>query len=317
MQLPSPEIHLEEEELDNFTTIEEFLNDFMDVKQRGNCGGYKCFFHSKRNPNKGYLLMQNKEDPEWCDKRDLTMIHQGWEWSVHLQRDYGLHHLLVQPPFRVQAKNQTTVTRLNEIISQFGFTTFEGTKHTDHFRLPNSPNIGQSTWNEFYVQPVIKSSPNSIMFKCVKSGNHWTQGLEKRQRLVQEVLANIQQHQTLTLPTFTERMRHGTAAVIKAAIEHRWLFRDFQFFIEPSGSIRSLDLDRCCKCQLQPRYENHTLDPRTFQPGDPLPLEDEKRRKRIERKLREMKNCVNTTWTFIKETIDMVERGLDDKSSNV
>ncbi|KAL3937449.1 MAG: hypothetical protein SGARI_002123 [Bacillariaceae sp.] len=193
--------------------------------------------------------MQNYNYPKYCDVRDLNLIKEGYAWSQRFRTEYGIPHFLLGPPKQISAGNTSEqIQALNAAISAFDVSTYSGEKKADFFYTKP---YRKTTWDEFYVQPVHKADPYNIFFKCSKSGNHWSQSIEARKRFVQEVNRRIveqqpqphllfqghlqQQREVFNADIFARRIRRYTTKIIQAATQQEWLFRDFQFYIDPSA----------------------------------------------------------------------------------
>eukprot|EP00545_Synedropsis_sp_CCMP1620_P009476 CAMPEP_0119015078 /NCGR_PEP_ID=MMETSP1176-20130426/10544_1 /TAXON_ID=265551 /ORGANISM="Synedropsis recta cf, Strain CCMP1620" /LENGTH=391 /DNA_ID=CAMNT_0006968343 /DNA_START=181 /DNA_END=1356 /DNA_ORIENTATION=+ len=230
MLVPSNGTNQTFEENPNATFLAKWTQD-LDA-DHSSCGRIKCFLRSTSNPNIGWLIAEDAPyfaKPGKAKKSsNLTVgeaMIKGWELAKSLEKEYGIHHFLVDSPFQLEfsSKSQRRQMRRN------------------FFKHPNAER--RFPLNRIMVQKVKTASLRSAL---IQYGSTELRGggpiVSKTDHFVKDLLAN--HSDSFNRTRFVNNAKNGKEIALKILKEYYGYSCDFQVILDEYGRIYHLDFDR-------------------------------------------------------------------------
>ena len=207
-----------------------FSWDALNVTNATSCGGDKCYFQGERE-GEGWLV---------GGRAYLIQQKAAWAFAEVLRADFGVDHLLREPPFlanlpRQQAKSLNAKLNQSLALSKRPIWRISGIKSKNGAKQHYAPGphpvqaVRSCSWHECIVLKC--TDPNLI--RRLGPNNLTAQAIEG-------FLARAPNKTTLSLGI------QQNFAPVSAMIEaHPCLKSDFQVYLRNDGSVLNIDLDRC------------------------------------------------------------------------
>lgn len=194
----------------------------LDVSKGVPCGGNKCFFRLKDNPDVGYLVQPDvfRYDKRTTHEQLFQLQLNSWEFAEQLRQENNIQHFLLEPPTKVKVTKKLAKQLNANIFSEAREVKYD----EDRFKWKST----------VFIQKVKLAPEPNIIIGCTTT----KQGQFKRN--AEEFFARVNDKDT-----FLERFSSALKQVKRVLKEEPCLFRDFQVLLDTSGQVYHLDFDRC------------------------------------------------------------------------
>jgi hypothetical protein len=202
--------HLHLPEKDPFTV------ENIDFRTPAPCGYFKCFFRVLSNPRVGYLVTRNDTVPY---KQSLAY---QWEAAQHLQRTYGVPHLLLEAPQTIPVTEADITTLSQHLVLQENPAAM-----MRHRRYVNA--------SALVVQKVRLAPQPSLQYDCREGKVAF--GLSQLPAFLQDIGQDAAQQQQ-----FVETLRAQVALQRRLLQAEPGFAHDYHFLMDTQGMLWQLDL---------------------------------------------------------------------------
>ena len=181
------------------------------------CGVDKCFFPSLTNAALGYLVAGSSRYEE---------MHSAFTLAQRLERNFGMHHFNIEPPYRVVTTPEWTA-KLNSVVVQPGRKA-QGLKPQDVYGTEDD----KDDLDHLIVQ-VVQRAPEPHLFIGIGENNQ-----DRTLQGIREFVKHIPNR--YAFDARFEKELHRIRAILQ---DHPVLHVDFQALVDVHGRVYVIDLD--------------------------------------------------------------------------
>jgi len=201
---------------------DSFLPNNVEMAKQVPCGQYKCFFRSKSSSNVGYLVAPSirKKDTnlQWFET-----LESGWNLAEDLKAEYGIQHLLLEPPTKLKVSKELAWRLNKNLFSEKKQNKIRGKKAK---RFPKGSTV--------FVQKVQAAPKNSIVVGCTETK---MDSFKQNMKDFAKTIKNI--------GFFSRNFKQGLATARELLENEVCMTKDFQVLVDTNGTFYHLDFDRC------------------------------------------------------------------------
>lgn len=185
------------------------------------CGFEKCFFRSKSDSSIGYLVAKSRGESKTLRRARLKALESAYKYAMHLEREYGIRHFLLEPPLNITVDKQLA-SHLNRNL--------KSETHRNRFRKNRRFPKGATV----VVEKCERAPSDSFLIGCKESK------LALFKKTVQKFVERVENK-----TTFARHLQESFVDLRELVQQEPCLLNDFQVLIDTKGNMYHLDFDRC------------------------------------------------------------------------